>query len=181
MGVLGKDAVPSTEKDSSPDIKVAKSATKEEIELISSLTEADIFSDAVVARPLGFGNSLQIKIKRAEYSYRWFNRYAANGSRYTFAKSSGFVNATAEDVEVDNEDFIKDGVIVVGDLILMKMPKLQYLGHIKANALKAEALINPKKLSESQKAEVAKSIDSRVGQDKSGKPKVSVYIPSFAE
>jgi len=176
-----KEAKTEPKPKSEPKVDI-KTVSKEQLEFEAGLTETSIFDEAVVARPLGFGDSLKIKVKRHEYAYRWFNRYGAEGTRYSFAKANGFVNATPDDVEVDNEDFVKDGYIIVGDLILMKMSKSKYLGAIKYNYERAYNLINPKKLSEKQKAKIIEDVaGNNEAKRQSVTKKVGIYVPPINE
>lgn len=166
----------------SPVTPVVSSKTLDEIN-IEDITEADImYMPAIVAKSLGQNHNLEPKILRKEYAYRWVNRLSDNGGRYTNCLHQGFVNATVKDVQILNESMVKDGHIIVGDLILMKMPKLQYFQHIKKNAVQAEASVSPKALKAVGTQEGNKAIGS-VGAPRSYdiSSKVSFYHPPIGE
>lgn len=166
----------------SPPIPVVSSKSLDEIN-IEDISEADImYMPAIVAKSLGQQNNLEPKILRKEYAYRWVNRLSDNGGRYTNCLHQGFVNATVKDVQILNDSMVKDGHIIVGDLILMKMPKLQYFQHIKKNAVQAEASVSPKALKAVGTQEGNKAIGS-VGAPRSYdiSSKVSFYHPPIGE
>lgn len=182
MSIEPKTPIPNSAEENKKLPIDIKTIDKDSLQLSKNIDVNDIFNEAVIARPLSFGNALDFKVKRHEYAYRWFNRYGQNGARYTWAKANGFVNADSNDVEVVNEDAIKDGHIMVGDLILMKMPKLEYMGKMRYNHERSEQLINAKKLAESERAKVEALPEiRRSGTDKQGKPKVGIYIPPIGE
>lgn len=153
-------------------------ATEAEIS-IEDLSEDDILRSASIqAKPLSMVTSLDIKVKRKEYYYRWINRFSQGAQRYGQAKAMGYVNATIEDVEV-SETALQDGCIIVGDLILMKMPKAEAYGAMKANmekAIRATSKAELRKKGESFGNEAMASTKAPADFLRS---KVSIYHPEI--
>lgn len=104
----------------------------------SQMTEQEAyFSDAIIARPVMMPDILDFKAKHNEYAYRWVNIKAGGGKRYADLKYLGFENATAQDVDMHNKNFVTTDGIIVHDLILMKIQKEIYYGMLKAGVEKA--------------------------------------------
>lgn len=168
-GTTTKDDIKASDLRSAPPEKLTQekpaepvaSATEVELKL-EDLTEADIFNDSIIAKPLGFDRSLDISkdvVNKSCY-YRWVNRFGGELRRYQECLALGYVNATPKDVRIKDETMLKDGCIVVGDLILMKMDKLKALGAMKANALRAEAMVKPKSVVNRMQQEVGKATNA---------------------
>lgn len=92
--------------------------------------------EPIVAKPLVSPDFTNLKLKNPNIALYWGNRVAGGGQRYEQLKASGFVNATVNDVEAP-EFMVKDGAIIFGDLILLKIAKRDYLGALKYNEEKA--------------------------------------------
>lgn len=104
--------------------------------------EAAILLDkSIVARPLSAPEVASIHVKNTEFYYRWVNRLHSNGRVYMERKAMGFVNATAEDVDVLVGDTVStDSEIRCGDVILMKIPFHLWASHVKRNMEVAKVL-----------------------------------------
>lgn len=164
-----------------PAVQVS-SARGSELKL-EEMTEAELMANPIIeALPLGFGSALDIKIKRNEYAYRWVNRLAQEGGNYTKALSIGYSNATEEDIEVVDKNTLRDKTIIVGDLILMKMPKLKYIAALKHNMQKANIVSSKKGLEKLGKDEGARAVSSiSAPKEYEIHKKVSFYQPPIGE
>lgn len=95
-----------------------------------------MLNKSIVARPLATPEVCSIHVKNTEYRYRW-----VNVKLLTMRKAQGWLNATTEDVNVQNIEGVA-GIdeIRSGDLILMKIRADMYDGAIKWNIEKAARL-----------------------------------------
>lgn len=110
-------------------------------ERVLSREAAILFNKSIVARPLMTPEVCSIRVKNTEYAYRWVNRSSRNGQFYMQRRAQGFINATADDVEILGGDAVADGgEITAGDLILMKIRQDLYDAAIKNNMEKAMVL-----------------------------------------
>lgn len=99
---------------------------------------AILFDKSIVAKPLGTPEVCSVHVKHPEYQYRWVNRSAKGGLMYQRRKSTGWTNATLDDVDLLGGDVSStNGEITAFDLILMKCPKEIYQAAIKHNMLEA--------------------------------------------
>jgi hypothetical protein len=160
-GIKKEDLKSAPEKLTEAKVPAVASASGEELSL-ENFTEADIFSDAIIAKPLGFDSSLDVSkdITNKNCYYRWVNRYGGELRRYQECISLGYVNATPKDVRIKDESMLRDGCIVVGDLILMKMDKAKAFGAMKANVLRAEAMVKPKSVLNKLQQDVGKATNA---------------------
>jgi hypothetical protein len=145
-----------------------------EFKLGRYLSEAEILADASIeAKPLNSGDSLQIRIKNFDYVYRWVNRSGQSGDLLRQRRMAGFTNATMDDVELDamEEASVTGGSIVVGDLVLMKLPVNRYYAGIKASILKAQNAVQ-------QQKKAAHSDAVPANAPVAAQDAVSVYTPS---
>jgi hypothetical protein len=101
----------------------------------------------VEARPLQMPDFVNLKPKNPAISFRWVNRsVGVQGSTQRLDEMiyAGFVYATALDVQgTVMPNLLKDGKIIRGDLVLMKMPKVQYEGALKYNWKRAVHRLHP--------------------------------------
>ena len=105
----------------------------------------------VEARPLQLPDFVNIKPKNPAISLRWVNRsVGVQGSTQRLDEMiyAGFVPATAAEVCMPNgapimTNLIKDGKIIRGDLILMKIAREAYDGALKYNWSRAVARLVP--------------------------------------
>ena len=100
-------------------------------------------SDEIVARPLTMPGVNGIKLKNPNIAIRWVECMARGGRNVELRKLAGFVVATPNDVEVPGIAF-KDGVFRNGDVILMKIDRLAYLGSQKASIVAAQQRVSRK-------------------------------------
>lgn len=93
---------------------------------------------SVTARPLQMPDFVDIKPKNPLIALRWCNRVAGDGQRLDQVTFAGFIPVKPEEVMYPNgkplpPSMIKDGKVLMGDLILMKIDKAQYDGALKYN------------------------------------------------
>lgn len=102
-----------------------------------------LFDKAIIARPLLAPEVCSIHVKNTEYYYRWVASHALGGQIYMQRRAMGFINATADDVEILVGDTTSnDKEIRAGDLILMKLPMDRWASHVKSNMERARMLGN---------------------------------------
>lgn len=95
----------------------------------------------VQAIPLEQVDWADVKPKNAGIALRWINHVFQNGLRYQQASYQGYINATPADV-LDGSipsSYFKEGKIINGDLILMKIDDKKYRGALKYRRQMAEA------------------------------------------
>jgi len=134
----------------------------------------------VVAKPLRTPNFLNLKHKNPSMSLYWGNYRVGekeSSLRFNQLVAMGFVTAKPQDItdQTGNpcpDALIRDGKVIYGDIILLMIPKKDYLGALKWNAENAARRV--KKFG--------------VAIDGSGKPrsvladlprKTSAYIPQL--
>jgi hypothetical protein len=89
-------------------------------------------ADDIVARPLMLPDFVNIKPKNPEIAFRWVNFKAGEGKRFNEATFQGFLPATPDDCE-NHLGMAKDGRVINGDLMLMKIDRKKYLGALRYN------------------------------------------------
>lgn len=97
----------------------------------------------IVAVPLEQVDWADVKAKNAGISLRWINHVFQNGLRYQQACYQGYTNATPQDVTDIPSSYFKEGKIINGDLILMKIDSKKYRGALKHRRLQAESRTSP--------------------------------------
>jgi hypothetical protein len=101
----------------------------------------------VEARPLQLPDFVNMKPKNPDIRFRWVNRsVGVQGSTQRLDEMiyAGFVYAVPADVQgTVLPNLIKDGKIIRGDLVLMKMPRSQYDGALKYNWARSIARLHP--------------------------------------
>jgi hypothetical protein len=161
-------------------------------------TEVAIPYEQIVAKPLRQPNFIALKPKNPNMSLYWGNRAVGekeSGLRYDQLIAMGFVPAVANDVLTNlghpcPQSLQRDGRIMYGDLILLKIPRADYVGALKWNEQNARLRVKkPGVVIEG--ATASNDIgDRRVVDDKSGRKsmtpagfpaKVSTYVPAIAE
>lgn len=160
--------------------------------VLKPIVEVETPWEQIEAKPLRPPNFLNLRPKNPNMSLFFGNRAVGkeeSGLRYDQLITMGFVPAKPEDV-LTNEghpcppSMCKDGRIMFGDLILLKIPRADYVGSIKWNEQNARLRV--------KKPGVALSGDSRERQatDSRQQPtqalnipssKVSTYVPNLAE
>src|SRR5260370_23606861 len=88
---------------------------------------APIPDSQIVAKRLSPPAIDRVVSKNPELSFRWVNRVSGEGLRFSQMESLGFRVATLSDCSVTGMT-PKDGKFLTGDLILMCMPRVDYVG-----------------------------------------------------
>lgn len=126
------------------------------------------------AKPLGFGEFLNIVPIDKKYYYRWVNR---NSQRQAMARAQGFRNATGADVKVADEAKQADGTIGFDDVVLMKLPKLNYFQAQKYSIEKAVKLSNKEDVDRTNLGMANQEINKVKGPRAEVAQKVAAYVP----
>ena len=135
----------------------------------------------IEANPLITQSLLEkIKPKNPELVFYWGNRVAGDGLRYTMLLSAGFEPTKAEDCKLPPPaTMLRDGKIMYGDLICMKMSKVKYYGALKHNHNNAVALGNrnraQKASRQSAQDDVGRIVPNEVAR------KIKFFVPSDQE
>ena len=137
-------------------------------------------ADGIVAKPLVQPNFIGMRPKNANLQFYWGNRSAGGGLRLEELLAKGFVLAKPEDINGCPEGFVKDGKVVYGDLILLKMDKATYLGALRHNHDKATHRASRQGMGERGKRTVNEEARNVSGSADLLK-KISTFIPSQAE
>lgn len=140
---------------------------------------AVIHDDDIVAKALGTGFK-DIRPANPAISFRWINRVAGSGARYDQAKSLGFVNALVADVSKETPcpvHWQKDGALLDGDLILMKMARVDYVGQLKLNEQNAVRRLSHVNTIETGNRELGNAMNEVQGSAVN-KAKIRLYNPN---
>jgi hypothetical protein len=154
--------------------------------------EVRIPYEQIEAKPLRSPNFINLVPKNPNLSLFWGNRAVGekeSGLRYDQLIAMGFVPAKPEDV-LSNlghpcpPSICRDGRVMYGDLILLKIPRVDYVGALKWNEQNARNRIRKPGVtleggrSEHQKDDARRQpIDALASLPK----KVSAYVPPLAE
>jgi len=159
--------------------------------------EVQIPYEQIEAKPLRAPNFINLKPKNPNLSLFWGNRAVGekeSGLRYDQLIAMGFVPAQPQDV-VSNlggecpPSICRDGRIMYGDLILLKIPRADYVGALKWNEQNARLRVKKPGVAidgvgaskDIGGREVVKS-DGRASPAAAGFPhKVSTFVPALAE
>jgi len=132
-------------------------------------------ADSIIARPLMEPDFVNMKSKNPNISLRWVNCKSGDGLRYNHMQAVGFVNATSSDVAAP-ASMLKEGKIVFGDLILMKIDRAKYQGALKYN--EQQALARMRKTTQVQHA---RKTVSEVPTSPELIRKIQMFEPSLEE
>lgn len=141
----------------------------------------------VEARPLQMPDFINIKPKNPLLSFRFVNRIAGEGQRLDQMTYAGFVPVKPEECVMANgsplsPSLVKDGKVIFGDLICMKIPKTQYEGALKYNWSRAVDRMHPSAAVKTGKKELSKSLsEAGAGRVPDLQKKLSVFQPSSKE
>ena len=154
--------------------------------------EVRIPYEQIEAKPLRSPNFINLVPKNPNLSLFWGNRAVGekeSGLRYDQLIAMGFVPAKPEDVlsnlgQPCPPSICRDGRVMYGDLILLKIPRVDYVGALKWNEQNARNRIRKPGVtleggrSEHQKDDARRQpIDALASLPK----KVSAYVPPLAE
>lgn len=124
----------------------------------------------IEARPLQLPDFVNVKPRNPQVSFRWVNRaVGVQGSTQRLDEMiyAGFVPVKPEEAVMPNgqpllANLIKDGKIIRGDLILMKIDRKQYEGALKYNWERSVARLHPDRQLLTGRKQLASEI-SKVG------------------
>lgn len=142
---------------------------------------------SVTARPLQMPDFVDIKPVNPQLALRWCNRVAGEGQRLDQVTYAGFVPVKPEEVRYPNgkpipSSLIKNGQVLLGDLILMKIDKSMYEGALKYNWERAVDRMRPGTAVRQGKQDVNNALkESGVRITPDLQKKLSVFQPTDAE
>ena len=160
-----------------------QSVAKSEIEdRFYELSEDEILLDeTVIAKPIFINEAYKIKAKDKHYAFRWVEYQAKGGLRYQQIKAMGFSNASEDDLlpqdQGGHQAQVDGGKLMLGDCILMKMPRNKYLAHLKYNMQKSSDMLVPQKIHEAAKGRMGSLITGNHGMPTMDRHKGDVFIP----
>jgi hypothetical protein len=143
--------------------------------------------EQIEAKPLRSPNFINLKPKNPNLSLFWGNRAVGekeSGLRYDQLIAMGFIPAVPTDVITSEgmncpPSICRDGRIMYGDLILLKIPRTEYIGALKWN--EQNARLRVKKLGVAiEGAGASRDIGGeKVLKDDSGRTNPTPIIPSM--
>lgn len=150
---------------------------------VAKQAAAKLPDEDIVARPLVLPDYTDLRPRNPLLKFRWVNRVAGEGQRLYQMEAMGFVKVTSKDVVGPDgkpipEYLIKNGQIVYGDLVLMKISREAYLGALKYNEQRAVDRISKAAFLKRAKKMVSEEL-SRVGSPAT--PKITTFVPGQAE
>lgn len=141
----------------------------------------------VTARPLQMPDFVDIKPKNPMLALRWCNRIAGEGQRLDQVTYAGFRPVKPEEVTYPNGrampvSMIKNGQIILGDLILMCIERSQYDGALKYNWERAVSRMKPGSTQTQGRQDLNNSLkEAGVRNTPDLSRKLSTFQPSDAE
>lgn len=164
---------------------------------LKPVSEVAIPYEQIEAKPLRAPNFINLKPKNPNMSLFWGNRAVGekeSGLRYDQLIAMGFVPAKPEDVVTMDgltcpPSICRDGRIMYGDLILLKIPRADYIGALKWNEQSARMRVRKPGVTldgvgaskDIGGREVLKN-DGRASESPAGFPrKATTYVPQLAE
>jgi hypothetical protein len=144
---------------------------------MTNITHDGEFRDpfpGIEARPLQLPDFVNVKPKNPGVSFRWVNRSVGlkeSTQRLDEMVFAGFVPVRPDEALVPDlkggfkpipPNLIKDGKIIRGDLILMKIDKVAYEGALKYNWERSVSRLHPDRQLQTGKKQLASAI-SKVG------------------
>lgn len=124
----------------------------------------------IEARPLQLPDFVNVKPKNPTHAFRWVNRavgVAASTQRLDEMIFAGFVPVKPEEALIPNgkggyvpvpPNLIKNGQIIRGDLILMKIEKAAYDGALKYNWERSIARMHPERQLQTGRKQLATAV-----------------------
>lgn len=144
------------------------------------VVEAFVPDEQIEARPLIVPAAEQVKIKNRNCCFRWANRIAKEGESLRRWLAAGFTMAIPSvDVEVP-AGLIRNGQIINGDLVLIKISREKYIGALKYNEERARARMAPGSVERTGRSAVNQAL-SEVNAPQNLRGKVRTFVPSDVE
>ncbi len=133
----------------------------------------------IVARPLVDADFTKLKPKNHNVAFYWANRVADRGHRVEDLRARGFEIATEQDVVINKDNImLKSGQIVRGDLILMKIDRVKYLGQLKYNRESADARVSRASNTARGRDELGNALREVGGLPQRYRGKIAIYSPN---
>lgn len=135
-------------------------------------------SDAdIVAKPLVSPDFTKLQPTNPAMSLRLVNRLALGGQRFEEAKVQGFIVCKQTDIKnMPTLMSVKDGTVTYGDLIVMMMPRINYLGAIKNNELNARKRVSKAAAMGTANEQLASALNEVPGS-RENKSKIKLFTP----
>jgi hypothetical protein len=131
----------------------------------------------IVAKPLVSPDFTKLQPTNPAMCLRLVNRLALGGQRFEEARVQGFVVCKPSDVKnLTNIMTIKDGNITYGDLIVMMMPRVDYIGAIKQNEMNARRRVSRAAVFGAGQEHLATALNEVPGS-RENKSKVKLFQP----
>lgn len=101
----------------------------------------------ITARPLQSPDFIALKPKNPNVRLRWVNRVAGDGMRMDEMSYAGFEPVKPDEVTMPNGTACppalhRDGKVIKGDLICMKISRVAYDGALKSNFMRATSRLH---------------------------------------
>lgn len=157
--------------------------------VVAQQAAARLPDEDIEARPLVLPDYTDLRPRNPLLQFRWVNRVAGEGQRMYQMEAMGFIKVTSKDVVGPDgkpvpDYLIKNGQIVYGDLVLMKISRKAYLGALKYNEQRAVARISEAAfLKRARKivSEELKKGGAGAGAQAEVAQKITTFVPGQAE
>jgi hypothetical protein len=142
----------------------------------------------IEARPLSLPDFVNIKPRNPSHSFRWVNRavgVAASTQRLDEMIYAGFVPVKPEEALMPGNkpimsNLIKNGQIIRGDLILMKIDRVAYEGALKYNFERSIARMHPDRQLQTGKKQLATAV-AGTGAPRTIAAKLQAFRPGTSD
>lgn len=146
----------------------------------------DVEDGQIVAKPLVDADFTRLKPKNPLMSLYFGNRIANNGLRIEDLKARGFRLATPDEIVTQDgkpvsEGLIKNGHVQRGDLLLLIIPKADYVGQLNYNRQSADARVSRAANNQRMKDELGNALKEVGGLPSRYKGKIQIYSPKTSE
>jgi hypothetical protein len=146
----------------------------------------DVADGQITAKPLVDADFTRLKPKNSLMALYFGNRIANNGLRIEDLKARGFRLATPDEVttwdgKAISEGLIKNGHVQRGDLLLLIMPKADYVGQLNYNRASADARVSRAANKERMRDELGTALREVGGLPQRYKGKIQIYNPNASE
>ena len=156
---------------------------------VAKQAAAKLPDESIEARPLVLPDYTDLRPRNPLLQFRWVNRVAGEGQRMYQMEAMGFVKVTSKDVVGPDgkpvpDYLIKNGQIIYGDLVLMKIARRAYLGALKYNEQRAVDRISKAAfLKRARKivSEELKKGGASAGAQAEIAQKITTFVPGQAE
>ncbi len=131
----------------------------------------------IVAKPLVNPDFTNIQPANPAMVLRFVNRLASGGQRFEEAKIQGYIVCKVTDLKkVPNTLSVKDGCITYGDLVVMMMSRVDYIGAIKHNEQRARRLVERAQVMGSAYEKMNEALNEVPGS-RADKAKIKLFQP----